>query len=161
MKKVLIFPKTFRIKNPTLDDQNSYMISSLIDEAEMREVGNLVEVNTLQELDYAKEIHRIVAKQKPDWVIASGESATACIGLHGQKKILINPTVTFDDLNNVPEYVRQHTYGFFGALPEQEKSYELFQTVYPNAAWYVNVPELQLVYIKDVSIAIINDKLND
>lgn len=64
-------------------------------------------------------------------------------------------------MNNVPEYVRQHTYGFFGALAEQEKSYELFQTVYPNAAWYVNVPELQLVYIKDVSIAIINDKLND
>lgn len=62
MKKVLIFPKTFRIKNPTLDDQNSYMISSLIDEAEMREVGNLVEVNTLQESDYPKEIHRIVAK---------------------------------------------------------------------------------------------------
>ena len=59
MKKVLIFPKPFRIKNPTLDDQNSYMISSLIDEVEMKEVGNFVEVNTLQESDYAKEINRI------------------------------------------------------------------------------------------------------
>ncbi len=161
MKKVLIFPKPFRIKNPTLDDQNSYMISSLIDEVEMKEVGNFVEVNTLQESDYAKEIRRIVAKQKPDWVIASGESATACINLYGQNKILVNPVVTFNDLNNVPEHARQHIYGFFGALPEQEKSYELFQTVYPNAAWYFNVPELQLVYIKDISIAIINDKSKD
>lgn len=60
MKRVLIFPEPFRIKNPTLDDQNSYMISSLIDEVEMKEIGDSVEVNTLQESDYAKEIRHIV-----------------------------------------------------------------------------------------------------
>ena len=160
MKKVLIFPKPFRIKNPTLDDQNSYMISSLIDYVEMKEVGNFVEVNTLQESDYAKEIRRIVAKQKPDWVIAIGESATACINLYRQNKILVNPVVTFNDLNNIPEYARQHTYGFFSAL-EQKKSYELFQTVYLNSACYFNTFELRLVDIKEIVISIINDKLSD
>lgn len=156
-----MFPEPFRVKNPTLDDQNSYMISLLIDEVEMRAVGDVVEVNILQESDYAKEIRRIVAEQKPDWVIASGESATACINHYKQKKILVNPIVAFNDLSNVSEYARQHTYGFFGALPEQEKSYELFQTVYPNSAWYFNITELRLVDIKDISIVIINDKLND
>lgn len=156
-----MFPEPFRVKNPTLDDQNSYMISLLIDEVELRAVGDVVEVNILQESDYAKEIRRIVAEQKPDWVIASGESATACINLYKQKKILVNPIVAFNDLSNVSEYARQHTYGFFGALPEQEKSYELFQTVYPNSAWYFNITELGLVDIKDISIVIINDKLND
>ena len=96
-----------------------------------------------------------------DWVIAAGESATACIGLHGIKKILVNPIVTFDDLNNVPGYARQHTYGFFGALPQQQKSYELFQSVYPNAAWYVNAPNLSLIDIKDISICIISNKSNE
>lgn len=161
MKRVLIFPEPFRIKNPTLDDQNSYIFSSLMGEVEMKEIGDFVKVNTLQGSDYAKEIRRIVAKQKPDWVIASGESATACINIYGQNKILINPIVTFNDLNNVPEHARQHTYGFFGALPEQEKCYELFQTVYPNAAWYFNTFDLRLVDIKEIVISIINDKLSD
>lgn len=156
MNNVLIFPEPFRIKNPTCDEQNSYMISLLIDEAEMSEVGNWIDVNTLQESDYAKEIQRIVTEQKPDWIIAVGESATACINLYWQNKILVNPTVTFNDLNNVPAYARQHTYGFFGALPEQEKSYELFQTVYPNAAWYLNAPELHLVDVKDIVFDIVS-----
>lgn len=161
MKNVLIFPEPFRVKNPALGNQNSYMISLLMDEVAMREIGNFVEINTLQESGYAKEILRIVVEQKPNWIIALGESATACINLYRQNKILINPVVTFNDLNNVPEYARRHTYGFFGALPEQEKNYELFQTVYPNAAWYLNVPELRLVDIKEIVISIINDKLNN
>lgn len=144
-----------------MDDQNSCMISSLIDEIEMKEVGNFVEVTTLQESDYARVIRRIVTKQKPDWVIASGESATACINLYGQNKILINPIVTFNDLNKVSEYARQQTYGFFGASQKPEKNYELFQTVYPNAAWYFNTSTLRLVDIKEIIISIINDKLSD
>ena len=94
-------------------------------------------------------------------VIASGESATACINLHQQKKILINPFVKWGDLNNVPDYARLHTYGFFGALPEQEKSCELFQTVYPNVSWFVNIPNLSLIDIKDISIEIISNRLNE
>ena len=65
------------------------------------------------------------------------------------------------DLNNVPDYARLHTYGFFGALPEQEKSCELFQTVYPNVSWFVNIANLSLIDIKDISIEIISNRLNE
>ena len=159
MKKVLIFLAPFLIKIPTVDQQNEYMISSLKDEMAMEGIGDFVEVNALNKSDYGKEVRKIIAERKPNWVIASGESATACIGLHGQKKILINPVVTFDELNNVPEYARKHTYGFFGALPLQQKSYELFQSVYPNAAWFINVPHLGLIDIKGIIYDIVNEMI--
>ena len=156
MKKVLIFPAPFLIKAPTVDKQNDYLFSLLRDEMAMEGIGDFIEVNALNKENYCEEVRRIIAERKPDWVIAAGESATACIGLHGIKKMLVNPIVTFDDLNNVPEYARQHTYGFFGALPQQQKSYELFQSVYPNVAWYVNAPDLSLIDIKDIIYGIIN-----
>ena len=159
MKKVLIFPAPFLIKSPTAAQQNEYMISMLKDKMAMEGIGDFIEVNALNKSYYCKEVRKIIADQKPDWIIASGESATACIGLYGQKKILVNPIVTFDDLNNVPEYARLHTYGFFGALPEQEKSCELFQAVYPNASWFVNAPNLQRIDIKDIIRGIINSMI--
>ena len=161
MKKVLIFPAPFLLKSQTSDQQNEYMISMLKDKMAMEGIGDFIEVNALNKSYYCKEVRKIIADQKPDWVIASGESATACISLHQQKKILINPFVKWGDLNNVPDYARLHTYGFFGALPEQEKSYELFQTVYPNVSWFVNAPNLCLIYIKDISTEIIKDRLNE
>ena len=159
MKKVLIFPAPFLIKAPTTDQQNEYMISLLMEEMAMEGIGDFIEVNTLNKSDYHEEIRKIIAERKPDWVIASGESATACLSLHGQKKILVNPIATFDDLNNVPEYARLHTYGFFGALPQQQKSYELFQSVYPNAAWFINVPHLGLIDIKGIIYDIVNEMI--
>lgn len=157
MKKVLIFPAPFLIKNPTADQQNEYMISLLRDEMAMEGIGDFIEVNALNKSNYYEDVRKIIAERKPDWVIAAGESATACIGLHGIKKILVNPIVTFDDLNNVPEYARQHTYGFFGALPQQQKSYELFQSVYLNVAWYINVPNLNLIDIKEIIYDIVDE----
>ena len=150
MKKVLIFPEPFLIKNPTADQQNGYLCSLLKDETAMKDIGDFVEVNALKKSDYCKEIRKIIGKRKPDWIIAAGASATACLNLHEQKKVLVNPVVSCNDLNHVPEYARRHTYGFFGALPQQQKSYELFQTVYPNVAWFVNVPDLSLTDIKDI-----------
>lgn len=155
----MIFPAPFLIKNPTADQQNDYLFSLLKDETAMRGVGDFIDVNVLTKSDYSKDVRKIIAERKPDWVIVSGESATACIGLHGQKKVLVNPTVTFDDLNNVTEYARRHTYGFFGALPQQQKSYELFQTVYPNVAWLVNASDLSLIDIKDIIYEIINEMI--
>ena len=159
MKKVLIFPAPLLIKEITADQQNDYMFSLLKDEVALEGIGDFIEVNALNKSDYCEEVRRIIAEQKPNWVIASGESATACINLHQQKKILINPFVKWGDLNNVPDYARLHTYGFFGALPEQEKSYELFQAVYPNASWFVNAPNLQLIDIKDIIRGIINSMI--
>ena len=157
MKKVLIFPAPFLIESPTLDQQNDYMISMVTNEVRLMGTGDFVNVNALKKSDYCKEVRRIIAEQTPDWVIAAGESATACINLHRQRKILVNPIVTFDDLNNVPEYARRHTYGFFGAQKEQERSYELFQTVYPNASWRFTLSDLQFYDIRDIAIDIIND----
>ena len=93
MKKVLIFPAPFLIKGPTAAQQNEYMISMLKDKMAMEGIGDFIEVNALNKSDYCEEVRRIIAEQKPNWVIASGESATACINLHQQKKILINPFV--------------------------------------------------------------------
>ena len=159
MKKVLIFPAPFLIKNPTTDQQNDYLFSLLMEEMAMEGIGDFIEVNALNKSNYYVDVRKIIAERKPDWVIAAGESATACINLHRQKKILINPFVKWGDLNNVPDYARMHTYGFFGALPEQEKSYELFQAVYPNASWFVNAPNLQLIDIKDIIRGIINSMI--
>ena len=89
MKKVLIFPAPFLLKSPTADQQNEYMISMLKDKMAMERIGDFIEVNALNKSYYCKEVRKIIADQKPDWVIASGESATACISFHGQKKILV------------------------------------------------------------------------
>lgn len=156
MKKVLIFPAPFLINAPTPDQQTEYMISLLKDEIAMDGIGDFIEVNAMDKSDYREEVRKIIAERQPDWVIAAGESANACLSLHRIKKILVNPIATFEDLNNVPEYACLHTYGFFGALPQQQKSYELFQTVYPNVAWYVNAPDLSLIDIKDIIYGIIN-----
>ena len=137
MKKVLIFPAPFLINAPTPDQQTEYMISLLKDEIAMDGIGDFIEVNAMDKSDYREEVRKIIAERQPDWVIAAGESATACLSLH---RI----------------YARLHTYGFFGALPQQQKSYELFQTVYPNVAWYVNAPDLSLIDIKDIIYGIIN-----
>ena len=138
MKKVLIFPAPFLIKAPTVDKQNDYLFSLLRDEMAMEGIGDFIEVNALNKENYCEDVRKIIAERKPDWVIAAGESATACIGLHGIKKILVNPIVTFDDLNNVPEY-------------------ELFQSVYPNVAWYINVPNLNLIDIKEIIYDIVDE----
>ena len=82
MKRVLIFPAPFLIKAPTADKQNEYMFSLLRDEMAMEGIGDFIEVNTLNKSDYHEEIRKIIAERKPDWVIAAGESATACLSLH-------------------------------------------------------------------------------
>lgn len=43
----------------------------------------------------------------------------------------------------------------------KKKSCELFQTVYPNVSWFVNIPNLSLIDIKDISIEIISNRLNE
>lgn len=157
MKKTLIFPEPFHINNPTFEEQNDYMISSLYDEVAMEEVGTFVDVNKLEKSDYYNEIQRLIARKKPDWIIAAGESATTCLKLFEQKKILLNPSVTEADLEHVTEYAKTHTFGFFGASAEREFSYGLFQTLYPNTYWFVNVPELQLANIAEICKSIIEN----
>lgn len=157
MKKVLIFQEPFRIEHPTSDDQLGYIMTETINQAKCIDLGEFIEVNDLPKEGYAQALRRIIADRKPAWVIAAGESATSCLNLHRQPKILINPKVTFNDLNNVPERARKITWGFFDASPDNEHSYELFQTVYPNSAWYLKTPHLQPADLANLIKTIIND----
>ena len=75
MKKVLIFPAPFLTQKTTADQQNDYMFSLLKDEVALEGIGDFIEVNALNKSDYCEEVRRIIAEQKPNWVIASGESA--------------------------------------------------------------------------------------
>ena len=100
-------------------------------------------------------IPEIVNTEKPEWVIALDNSATVALKLKRQKKILINPKVTFDDLNNVPEFARQYTYGFFDQ--NHEEDYNRFQSVYPNSAWYFNLKDMSLFDIKDIAKGIMDE----
>lgn len=150
MDKVIIIQDTFRIDHPTSDDQLGYIMTETINQVECADLGEFIEINDLPKEGYVRSLRQIIADRKPAWVIAVGESATACLNLHRQHKMLINPKVTFNDLNNVPERARQITWGFFDASPDNEHCYELFQTVYPNAAWYLKTLHLQLADLADL-----------
>ena len=67
MKKVLIFPAPFLIKEITADQQNDYMFSLLKDEMALEWIGDFIEVNALNKSDYCEEVRRMIAEQKPDW----------------------------------------------------------------------------------------------
>ena len=70
----------------------------------------------------------------PDWIIAEGNSATALLELKFPNSILINPKVNVALIKEVPKEMRENSFGYFGR--DFEKDYEIFQSVYPNSAWY-------------------------
>ena len=151
----LIFLKKFNIKNPTLDDQNAFMMTEIRDEVECKNLGTFITNEVLYNKDLETFIPEKVKSENPDWIIALDNSATVALKLKRQKKILINPKVSFDDLNNVPEFARQYTYGFFDQ--DHEEDYNRFQSVYPNSAWYLNLKDMSLFDIKDIAKGIIEE----
>lgn len=136
MKKneTLIFLKPFNIQNPTLDEQNGYMMREVANEVECSDMGKIYNNEALCDKDLPACIAEEVKRHRPQWVVAEGECATVALSLKHQKKVLLNPKVSFDDLNNIPEQTRQNTFGFFDNLHEQD--YERFLSVYPHAAWF-------------------------
>lgn len=78
-------------------------------------------------------IKELIRKYKPQWVIGLGNSATLLLPYHYQRKILVNPKVGYDDLNLIPPFAVENTYGFFSS--NNKESYELFKRVYPNAVF--------------------------
>lgn len=94
-------------------------------------------------------IRDVISKQHPKWVIGVENTATILITYKRQRKILINPTVTLNDLNWVtPETIRD-TYAFFSA--DYEKDYEVYSKVYKNVAFF---PSQKTLYIGDISTII-------
>ena len=75
---------------------------------------------------------------------------------YGQNEFFENDQrKVINDLNNVSEFDRHYTYGFFDK--DHEKDYELFQKVYPNSAWYGDTKSLRLCDIEAVVKGILED----
>lgn len=153
-EQALVFLKPFSIKNPTLDEQNDFMMTEIVNEVECVNLGKIYNNDMLHGRDLATFIPEQVRENKPQWVVAVGQCATVALGILNQKKVLLNPKVSYDHLNNVSEFDREHTYGFFDDRHEQD--YERFQTVFPHAAWFPQDNDLTLFTIKEMVEEIIN-----
>lgn len=147
-KPTLIFLKPFSIKNPTLDEQNDFMMTEIVNEVECADLGRIYNNGMLYGKDLAAIIPEQVTVNKPQWVVAVGQCATIALNICNQKKVLLNPKVSYDHLNNVSEFDREHTLGFFDDRHEQD--YERFQTVFPHAAWFPQDDDLTLFTIKEM-----------
>lgn len=154
--KNFVFLEPFRIERPTREEQNDFMMREIVNQVECADFGKFYTNNELYDKVLTEFIPQVVKDERPDWVIAEGECATVALGMKRRKKVLINPKVSFDSLNNVPDSARRNTYGFFDA--RHESDYERFQSVYPNAALYAQTDELTLFMIKDIVEAIINEE---
>ena len=75
-----------------------------------------------------------IKESKPKWIVGEESSATTLMDMKIPGRIMVNPKVSFEDLNNIPDHVRESTFGFFDKY--HEKNYERFQSVYTNSAWY-------------------------
>lgn len=148
MSMNLIFLCKFDLIHPTMDDKNSFMMAQIANELDCRDLGKIYTNEDLYDHDLAKFIPEEVEKHRPLWVIAVGNSASIAQKLKFRRKILINPVVGIEDLNNISEFDRTYTYGFFDKA--HEKDYNRFQTVYPNVFWYMNTNTIFLFTIKDI-----------
>lgn len=153
-KQTLIFLNPFSINNPTLDEQNDFMMTEIDNEVECADLGRIYNNSMLYDKNLAAFIPEQVKVNKPQWVVAVSQCATIALNIRNQKKVLLNPKVSYDHLNNVSEFDREHTYGFFDDRHEQD--YERFQTVFPHAAWFPQDDDLTLFTIKEMVEEIIN-----
>lgn len=145
----LIFLDYWDNDNPTSDAQMGFMFAQMDNEEDCEDLGEVYS-NEFFYLKNPKEaIKEEIRKHRPKWVIGLENSATLLLPYHRQKKILINPTVTVDDLNGVTSETIRDTYAFFSA--NYEKDYEVYSKVYKNVAFY---PMQKILFISDIKTAI-------
>lgn len=129
----IVFLSPFNIQNPSREQQTEFIMENVFASAALDECGEVYDYTKLPKAAELKEfIGRTVREKKPRWTVGTDLSATVLAGMRIPRRILINPTVTFDDLNNIPDHVRETTYGYFDLIHEAD--YERFCSVYPNAA---------------------------
>ena len=147
---IIFFLPYWDRKNPTLEDQTSFMLSEMFEEDECLKIGDKVySSNDYYQKEPKEFIREVIRKDRPQWVIGIENTATILISYKRQKKILINPIVTLNDLNWVtPETIRD-TYAFFSA--DYEKDYEVYSKVYKNVAFF---PTQKTLFIGDLSTVI-------
>lgn len=119
-------------------------------------IGEVFDYRELPYNDLAglkKFISEKIKENKPKWIVGDGTSATVLMGMKIPGRIMVNPKVSFEDLNNVPDHVRKSTFGFFDKY--HEKDYERFQSVYLNSAWYPET-SIDLLDLRSMIETIIN-----
>ena len=134
-KKVIIFLSTFDKKEASMEEKTDFIICQNEMYLEYESHGEVFDYRKLPYNDTVGLKTFILEKIKvnqPKWIVGEGTSATVLMGMKIPDRILVNPKVIFEDLNNVPDYVRQSTFGFFDKY--HEKDYERFQSVYPHSA---------------------------
>lgn len=146
---ILIFLDYWDNDNPTSDAQLGFMFAQMDNEEESEDFGEVYSNDFFYQKNPKEAIKKEIAKHRPKWVIGLENSATLLLPYHRQKKILINPTVTMDDLNWVTSETIRDTYAFFSA--NYEKDYEVYSKVYKNVAFY---PMQKILFISDIKTAI-------
>ena len=155
-KEVLIFLSTFDKKDASMEEKTDFIIGQNEMYLEYQPLGEVYDYRELpynDPLGLKNFISEKIKMSKAKWIVGEGTSAAALMGVKIPGRILVNPKVTFEDLNNVPDYVRQSTFGFFDKY--REKDYERFQSVYPNSAWYPET-SIDLLDLKSMISTIIN-----
>lgn len=146
---ILIFLDYWDNDNPTSDAQMGFMFAQMDNEEESEDIGEVYSNDFFYQKNPKEAIKEEITKHRPKWVIGLENSATLLLPYHRQKKILINPTVTVDDLNWVTSETIRDTYAFFSA--DYEKDYEVYSKVYQNVAFY---PMQKILFISDIKAAI-------
>ncbi len=146
---ILIFLDYWDNDNPTSDAQMGFLFAQMENEEESEHIGEVYSNDFFYQKNPKEAIKEEIAKHRPKWVIGIENTATLLLPYHRQKKILINPTVTMDDLNWVTSETIRDTYAFFSA--NYEKDYEVYSKVYKNVAFY---PMQKILFISDIKAAI-------
>ena len=155
-KDVLIFLSTFCKKDASMQEKTDFIIGQAEAYSEFSSLGEVFDYRNLP-YNYSAGLKNFILEKikenQPKWIVGEGTSATVLMGMRIRGRIMVNPKVSFEDLNNVPDYVRQSTFGFFDKY--HEKDYEKFQSVYPNSAWYPET-SIDLLDLKSMIATILN-----
>ena len=152
-KKVFIFLPFADQKNFREDDHPDFVITQLSISAMLKEMGMVYNYQDMPIKNVKEFIRKKIDELMPDWIIAEGNSASALLEVKFPNSILINPKVNADIIKEVPKEVRDSSFGYFGK--DFEKDYEIFQSVYPNSAWYP-ASKISILSLKSMVETIIN-----
>ena len=152
-KKILIFLPFDEQKNFRENDHHDLGITQLSTSVILQEIGKVYNYQDIPEENVKEFIKKKIEEFRPDWIIAEGNSATAVMELKSPNSILINPKVKPEVLFGITKEVKDTTFGYFGM--DFEKDYEIFQSVYPNSAWYP-ASKISILSLKSMIETIIN-----
>lgn len=153
-KKVLFFlPYADNMKFGDIENPDFEKVQ-LISTDMLKEMGKVYNYKEIPSIDVKEFIQKQIEECRPNYVVAEGNSASALMEVKFPNSILINPKVNADLLKEVPKEARANSYGYFDK--NFEKDYELFQSVYPNSAWF-QADKISILSLKSMIETIINE----